>query len=313
LKSLNRFLLLSLALHILFVLGFWSQRSELPSARERAVEIQIVSSKAPVGNSPAGAVKSKSQNLKNILPEYQYGQNATREKSPEQILGLDALKTNGKAANGNDTDNEYAVYQSPIETLEQAIELDPFYNSLLAKINTALEYPEDFSENYISGSVSVQFEVDGQGRITGQRIKSESNSDLLQTYVLFQLMESLKDSLPSQVWNSQTKLPVKLQIHFVRKLPQSRTAVNCCNKIGEFLEISKFTYKEPAILGVAATKFLQKYWPPVMITPVGVTIDFVRLYTMIKEAREPDKDDLRSFRIEKLRAAMKRSILKSQD
>lgn len=206
---------------------------------------------------------------------------------------------------------EIAAFTTPIQTLDDAVELDPFYQALWNRIAANTEYPEDFSKHYIQGSVTIRMEVNSQGVMTKRKLYVESTNPYLETLALYTLIKTLKQPLNPKHWSTKTRIPVTIHLNYIHRLPTDARDPSPGSIIGHHLEISKYDYIQPEFMK-KMDDFMLTYFPPVIPITGGFYIDFVRAYEMIRRIQEPDENEMRSYRVEALEDAMERLITESQ-
>lgn len=305
-KSLRWFLVLSMAIHI-WVAIFFLRAPEQRISASQPVTITYQDN-GPVKTKISGKnPKTNTASLKNLLPKYSYRQNdsALRKRSASFDLNATALK------GGGNNSEEIAAFSSPIQSLQDAVELDPFYQALWSRIAAVAEYPEDFSKHYIQGSVSIRMEVTFQGVMTKRRLVVESTNPYLETLAIYTVIRALKDPLPSKFWATQSKLPATIHLNYIHRMPDDPRALSPGSIVGHHLEISKYDYVPPELMK-KLDDFMLTYFPPVVPIPGGFYIDFVRAYEMIKRAQEPDQNEMRSYRVEALQDSLERLITEAQ-
>ena len=72
-------------------------------------------------------------------------------------------------------------------------------------------------------------------------------------------------------------------------------------------QFKRESYVDPK-LNEVINKFFTRYFPPIIIFPGGVMVDFVRLYNFVETIGKPDPDDMRAVRIEADREKWERLV-----
>lgn len=284
---------------------FWP----VPTENETKVPIELSYNESlPAKSAKSGNIRK--QNLIKLLPKKLHP--GLFKMGPIRESDADRLGLNGKNGSGGSDEEELPPFTTGIQTLSQAIELDPFYRALWAKLAAAAEYPDDFSKHYISGSVSVRMEVDHRGVMTQRKLAVESENPYLETLVLFTIIKTLKDPLPVKYWTTESKVPVTVTINFIQRLPDDTRENSQGSILGHHVEINKYDYIKPQ-WQKRAEDFAETYVPPIIPIPGGFYIDFIHAYKMIKRIQEPDADNLRKYRVEALEDSMERAIQRGRD
>lgn len=290
----QRWFALSLGLHlsVFLIFNFFQRFSETISSPDLAkvpVSFEVVES-AKQGSAPAPKIK-------NLLPK-------SLGFKPKKFdpLGISAQPSQVGDPDGLET--EVPAFSAPIQTLGDAIDLDPFYAELWRSLAASLTYPEDFSRQRISGSVTLRMEVDFRGMLTGRKIYVESENKFLEALALYSVTATLSQPLQAKYWLDRKAVPVTIRINYWSRLPDDTRLQNPGGVVGHHLEISKYDYIKPEL-----QEKLEKYMVVIPV-PGGMFVDFVKIYMLIKESLEPNKDDLRAFRVKNLQETMKRHLEK---
>ncbi len=303
-----RFILGSLLVHAFLGASLFFKSSN-PPFEEVAVTISYAEPVQHLTTKSSPRKKSRGK-LVQLLPKGLHAGNLRLKTTPtaqSEVFGIGTAPGSG----GNDSE-EIAAFTAPIQTLDDAVQLDPFYKALWMKLAAATQYPEDFSKHYISGSVRVRMEVDYRGVMTRRKLYVESENPYLETLVLFTILKTLKQPLDSKVWVARTTVPVTIHMNFIQKLPDDDRESSSGSITGHHLVISKYDYLQPELMK-KIDDFMVKYYPPVIPVPGGFFVDFIRVYQMIKSAQEPDPNEMRNYRVEALEDAMERALIKEKD
>lgn len=290
-----------MAIHIAVAILFL-----LPNQIKESRSVPVTINFTSVAKEKKSAVKGEKIQIKDLLPKYSLG---TRAKGSQTNLLSSTGLINGT---GGPDSEEIPAFTAPIQTLEDAIDLDPFYQSLWIKLATTAQYPEDFSKHYIQGSVTVRMEVDFRGVMTKRKLYVESTNPYLETLALYTVISALKQPLDSKVWIAKTKVPVTIHLNYIHRMPDDPRGLSPGSIAGHHIEVSKYDYIQPEYMK-KIDDFMLTYFPPVVPIPGGFYIDFVRAYEMIKRIQEPDQNEMRSYRAEALEDSLERLIQKEQN
>lgn len=292
--KIKRWISLSLGLHLfLFLMFSYFQRNSestpSPDLAQAPVSFEVLQ---PMKKGPSSV-----PDIKNLLPK-------SLGFKPRKFdpLGISAEPKPIGDPDGLDT--EVPAFSAPIQTLGDAIDLDSFYAELWRSLAATLTYPEDFSRQRISGTVTLRMEVDFRGMITGRKIYADSENKFLEALALYSVTATLSKPLQAKYWLDRKTVPVTVRINYWPRLPDDTRQQNPGGVVGHHLEISKYDYIKPEL-----QEKIEKYMVVIPV-PGGFYVDFIKIYMLIKESLEPNKDDLRAFRVKNLQETMKRHLEK---
>ncbi len=155
-----------------------------------------------------------------------------------------------------------------------------FFSYLREKINQAIIYPQDLAEHKITGKIWVKILIDPSGRLL-QIIDTSHKQVLLESYVIINLYETLKNQFPKRIRYTKNKnlafyLNFDFSVSSVQSMPPLHYATSMKNSINFYRRA-----KIPNFLEELSSDYA-RYIPPIIPTPVGPILDFARVYTMIK-------------------------------
>lgn len=183
-------------------------------------------------------------------------------------------------------------------TFEHEVAITPWLNAVWRHIDTGVEYPEDFARQRIVGSIQVQVDLDGEGKLKGGFHRIRSDQKYLRAYVLATLTKCLKEGISKTAWRPEG---MSLALHFRFEASPDPGAANRDRGgvIRNQLSFSRKAYANPE-WEEKFERFFTKYVPPILPMPGGFFVDFVRLYKMVDQWGKEDETDLRSARVEQL-------------
>ncbi len=181
---------------------------------------------------------------------------------------------------------------------EEELARRPWLDAVWNALDSAVDYPEDFVYRRVTGSVRVQVELDGQGKLVGGFGRVMGTQKYLRAYVLGCLSRGLREALPKASWQEKG---MALALHFEFDTSAVPGAVdrNRGGIVRNQLSFVRLAYAKPE-WEEAVERVFTKIIPPVVVFPGGFYVDFVRLYRMIDSWGKPDEADIRANRIEQM-------------
>lgn len=292
-RLLQRSLLIAVVIHA-GIVAFIVSKNAPKTAPFRAVtntfEIQIESnhSRAPRGLRKKGPRRSYGHMMLD-LPGSQdpYGKPSATDHLPHQ--------DGYSAANAMDLKAESRLY--------------PFFNRIWKNIDAEISYPDDLVRNRVTGSVTVQIEVDRAGVFTGRILETQSDQMVLEAYVLAMLTHALSEPLPRSVWMDRESIALVTTFNF-RVFGRGELAPQLDpDHSKNILKFARSGFVDPKLNEVFDRVFT-KYIPPIIPIPGGLFIDFVRAYKMVENLGKLDEQDLRTERIALIKEQWKGVIQK---
>lgn len=186
---------------------------------------------------------------------------------------------------------------------EDEVALRPWIEEVWRRLDGAVDYPEDFVRRRISGSLRLQVELDGMGRLVGGFRRVSSDQKYLRAYTLACLSKALREAIPERLWRKQG---MALALHF--QFGTSASPGNADRDRGGVLRnqltFLRLAYAKPE-WEEKFERFFTKLVPPILPIPGGFIVDFVRLYRMVDEWGKEDRADIELARIEQMYRLLK--------
>jgi len=181
---------------------------------------------------------------------------------------------------------------------EEEVARRPWLDAVWTALDSAVDYPEDFVYRRIAGTVRVQVELDGQGRLVGGFGRVTASQKYLRAYVLAALARGLKESIPKAAWR-ETGMALALHFEFGTSAEPGAVDRNRGGVLRNQLSFVRLAYAKPE-WEEAVERVFTKIIPPIVVFPGGFYVDFVRLYRMIDSWGKPDEADIRADRIQQM-------------
>ncbi len=184
----------------------------------------------------------------------------------------------------------------------------PWLDSVWKRVDSGVNYPEDFVKQRIAGSVHLQLRLDGEGKLVGGFRRIESDHPYLRAYVLTALINALKTPLPRSFCREKG---MAVALHFEFKGSSDPGAV--LRDRGKFAR-NQMTFLRTAFvppLWEEKLEQLRKFLPPILPLPGGAFVDFVQAYRMIDSWGKQSEQELRADRTAEIYHLLKRQIEKA--
>lgn len=191
----------------------------------------------------------------------------------------------------------------------------PFYDGLWKKVNSSLDYPIEFINQYKQGNVTATVQLSSKGILLPYKIDVQSSNLFLKTYITALLLHILKTPLPPENWHKDNKGKFTIALNFNFKLHSVHDSVNKHpgTHFKNSLVFNRENYVEP-VINREVRHIITNYVPPVFPIPGGFYIDFIHAYQMVKNFidNKPSEKDQKRKNFEQLMDQLKYSVKKSQ-
>jgi hypothetical protein len=275
----------SFATHLILICALWfPQPASHLYVADKPIEVDVYEPKVTEVGKPATQPAQKKIIVKNL---YEVGLSTSEKESRTDVGGR------------GDQDRN--------PTLKDSLEAESSLSLLWRRLDGRLEYSKDLADERIVGDVRIEFQVNSDGTIASDDIKSKSTSAILETYALISVIEALKTPLTRKLWDGeQTR---KVNVHITYEVKISGTVDKSRKPQGLWGNRLVFVRHQfvDAKVFKAIEKFFTRIVPPILIFPGGLYVDFIRLYQYVQNIGTPDPDDMRRFRIEQLREQLEQS------
>ncbi|RZA03921.1 MAG: hypothetical protein EOP11_15800 [Proteobacteria bacterium] len=175
-----------------------------------------------------------------------------------------------------------------------------FYNladKIWRRVNHHVEYPVDFIEANVEGTVLLHIKVRPDGSFTGDFLEIEDDNELLRTYVMAMVAYALREPIPGIPATELKELAFALRFQFKLLLPDEIRGNRMAAHYKNTLQFDRVAFTEPKFTK-DARQFLVNWMPPVIPVPGGFFIDFVQLYKQLQAKQDRDPRWKRGFRME---------------
>lgn len=193
--------------------------------------------------------------------------------------------------------------------MPEGIELTTFFEHLKKRLHSQLDYPQDFADNRLAGSVTLDFYVDPKGRLLGDFVEVSGESPLLKLYSMSLVYAVLKKELPRNVWATQDKIPVRLVIHYKINLLTDMVVTNEINSQNNHIIATQIRRGTPKLVEQIDTLFTH-YIPPIIPIPGGFYVDLIKLaeYAYNIKNGVPTKEEARQRRLKLTQEQLESSL-----
>ncbi len=192
--------------------------------------------------------------------------------------------------------------------LQFTLETLNFFESLHARINSQLIYPEDFSKQRITGRVRIEAELSRDGKLI--RFTSTTADDrLLQTYCFAILLQILSQPLPERAWLSTERTHVAFDFEFY-----TRVRNNIPRTLPLAIEKNRLSFgRESEIdpwLNERLNEIFTHYIPPIIPIPGGFYIDMIAAYAYVNNLMNdaPTEREARGERLAKFHELLRMAL-----
>lgn len=182
-----------------------------------------------------------------------------------------------------------AIGQMNALGLEEFSAMTPFFEAIWKRIDSRLDYPEDFLKQNITGQVNIHVLVDARGVMLNRALEVTGSDPFLESYTLVLLLHALSKPLAQQYWLKEKKnMAITLTFEFdTHSVPYKVTEKGSHYK--NALYFKRHRYAHPVIMK-KFEKFYSRYMPPIIPVPGGFFIDFVQAYRWVERIRKPHMD-----------------------
>lgn len=189
-------------------------------------------------------------------------------------------------------------------TIEREGQLHPFFGAIWDRLDRGFNYPEDFIQQGIEGTITLQFRAGRDGRIASEVAVLDSPDPFIRAYVQAIVFHALRSPLPRHQWIDEN---IVLITRFDFELTKAGQGVARADRAQMknlllFRRVGFFDAKK------VVERFFTRYVPPFVPIPGGFYLNFVHAYKMIQEHTQPDPDKLRAQRLELLKEKWERLI-----
>ncbi len=192
--------------------------------------------------------------------------------------------------------------------LQFTLETLGFFESLHARINSQLIYPDDFSKQRITGKVRIEAELGREGKLI--RFTSTTADDrLLQTYCFAILVQILSQPLPERAWLVTERIHVAFDFEF-----HTRVRNNIPSTLPMAIEKNRLSFgRESEIdpwLNERLNEIFTHYIPPIIPIPGGFYIDMIAAYAYVNNLMNdaPTEREMRSERLTKFHELLRMAL-----
>lgn len=230
-----------------------------------------------------------------------------------QGSGKISLKNAGSAAFGGShtaPEIQSGLWNDQV-SFTKGVELTTFWQRLAEKVNRGLDYPADFANQRIQGSVRVYFYVDRKGRLQGDFSSVKGPEPLLNLYVMSSLIILLRDALPENLWADQDSLAVTMNINFKIYQFQEMSIKDEYSFENNELSLTRAEYVSPLLVD-QVKKVFTRYVPPIIPIPGGFYVDIPMLVEYIQNINSPDPDEQRQARLKIKRQDLEQALKKKE-